>query len=91
MVEVMIVDNRCVLAAVQQQKRRIARGAELVAGALVGGGRLIFVGAGTSGRLGVLEAAELPPTFGIEPAFARAIMAGGAGCRPPRERRRGGR
>ena len=77
MVEVMIVDNRCVLAAVQQQKRRIARGVELVAGALVGGGRLIFVGAGTSGRLGVLEAAELPPTFGIEPDFARAIMAGG--------------
>src|SRR5262249_34027378 len=41
------------------------------------GGRLIFVGAGTSGRLGVLEAAELPPTFGIEPSVARAVMAGG--------------
>ena len=77
MVEVMILDNRCVLAAVQQQKRRIARGAALVAHALAVGGRLAFVGAGTSGRLGVLEAAELPPTFGIEPDFARAIMAGG--------------
>ncbi len=77
MVEVMIVDNRCVLAAVQQQKRRIARAVELVARAVLGGGRLIFVGAGTSGRLGVLEAAELPPTFGIEPDVARAIMAGG--------------
>ena len=77
MVEVMIVDNRRVLTAVRQEKRRIARGAKLVANALAAGGRLIFVGAGTSGRLGVLEAAELPPTFGIEPAVARAIMAGG--------------
>ena len=77
MVEVMIVDNRCVLTAIQQEKRRIARGAELVAKAMAGGGRLIFVGAGTSGRLGVLEAAELPPTFGIDPSVAQAIMAGG--------------
>jgi N-acetylmuramic acid 6-phosphate etherase len=44
------------------------------------GGRLIFVGAGTSGRLGVLEAAELPPTFGIAPDIAVAIMAGGPGA-----------
>jgi N-acetylmuramic acid 6-phosphate etherase len=77
MVEVMIIDNRCVLSAVQQEKTHIARGAELVSNAVAGGGRLIFVGAGTSGRLGVLEAAELPPTFGIDPASARAIMAGG--------------
>jgi N-acetylmuramic acid 6-phosphate etherase len=76
-VEVMILDNRSVLSAVQQQKARIARGAELIAGAVAGGGRVIFVGAGTSGRLGVLEAAELPPTFGIEPDVAQAIMAGG--------------
>jgi N-acetylmuramic acid 6-phosphate etherase len=76
-VEVMILDNRSVLAAVQQEKTRIARAAELVAGAIANGGRLIFVGAGTSGRLGVLEAAELPPTFGIEPEVAHAIMAGG--------------
>jgi N-acetylmuramic acid 6-phosphate etherase len=76
-VEVMILDNRSVLAAVQREKSRIARGAELVADAVLNGGRLIFVGAGTSGRLGVLEAAELPPTFGIDPNTARAIMAGG--------------
>ena len=79
-VEVMILDNRNVLAAVQREKARIARGAELVADAVLGGGRLIFVGAGTSGRLGVLEAAELPPTFGIDPTTAQAIMAGGAGA-----------
>jgi N-acetylmuramic acid 6-phosphate etherase len=67
-----------VLAAVQREKTRIARGAELVAEAVLKGGRLIFAGAGTSGRLGVLEAAELPPTFGIDPETAQAVMAGGA-------------
>ncbi|MEO5742407.1 MAG: N-acetylmuramic acid 6-phosphate etherase, partial [Vicinamibacterales bacterium] len=76
-VEVMLLDNRSVLAAVQREKTRIARGAELVADAVLKGGRLIFAGAGTSGRLGVLEAAELPPTFGIDPETAQAIMAGG--------------
>lgn len=77
-VEVMILDNGNVLTAVQREKSRIAQAAELVADAVLNGGRLIFVGAGTSGRLGVLEAAELPPTFGINPASAHAIMAGGA-------------
>src|SRR5688572_26631635 len=76
-VEVMILDNRHVLAAVQREKTRIARGAELLADAVLKGGRLIFAGAGTSGRLGVLEAAELPPTFGINPEMAQAVMAGG--------------
>ena len=76
-VEVMILDNRHVLAAVQREKTRIARGAELLADAVLAGGRLIFAGAGTSGRLGVLEAAELPPTFGINPEMAQAVMAGG--------------
>ncbi len=76
-VEVMILDNRRVLAAVQREKARIALGASIVADAILKGGRLIFAGAGTSGRLGVLEAAELPPTFGIAPEVAVAIMAGG--------------
>ena len=76
-VELMILDNRGVLAAVQREKVRVARGAALMADAVLKGGRLIFAGAGTSGRLGVLEAAELPPTFGINAQTARAIMAGG--------------
>ena len=87
-VEVMILDNRHVLAAVQREKTRIARGAELVADAVLKGGRLIFAGAGTSGRLGVLEAAELPPTFGIDPGqWRRRSWPGGR----PRfiERKRG--
>ena len=78
MIDVMVLDNRSVLAAIQREKTRIARGAEIVAETVLAGGRLIFAGAGTSGRLGVLEAAELPPTFGIDPSMARAIMAGGA-------------
>jgi N-acetylmuramic acid 6-phosphate etherase len=77
MIEVMILDNRTILTAVQDEKAPIARGAEMVSEALRAGGRVIFVGAGTSGRLGVLEAAELPPTFGITPETAVAIMAGG--------------
>jgi N-acetylmuramic acid 6-phosphate etherase len=77
-VEVMLLDNRSVFAAVLGQKAQIARGVELAAAAVLAGGRLIFAGAGTSGRLGVLEAAELPPTFGIDAARACAIMAGGA-------------
>src|SRR5687768_16115834 len=77
-IDVMILDNRNVLAAVQREKAHIARGAALVATAVLKGGRLIFAGVGTSGRLGELEAAELPPTFGIDPDTARAIMAGGA-------------
>lgn len=55
----------------------IARAVDLILEALGGGGRLFFVGAGTSGRLGVLEAAECPPTFGIAPSQVQAVMAGG--------------
>ncbi len=76
-VDLMLDDNRLGLAAVKRARRPIARAAEMVGKAILAGGRLIFVGAGTSGRLGVLEAAELPPTFGIDPDVAQAIMAGG--------------
>jgi N-acetylmuramic acid 6-phosphate etherase len=56
---------------------RIAAAVELIVETLSRGGRLFFVGAGTSGRLGVLEAAECPPTFGTSPRLVQAIMAGG--------------
>src|ERR687890_332616 len=52
-------------------------GIEMIAGALRKGGRIVFVGAGTSGRLGVLESAEMPPTFSTDPTLVQAIMAGG--------------
>ena len=63
--------------AVGRMASRIAAAVDLVVGALSRGGRLFFVGAGTSGRLGVLEAAECPPTFGTPPRLVQAIMAGG--------------
>jgi N-acetylmuramic acid 6-phosphate etherase len=56
---------------------QIARAADEIAARLRGGGKLHYVGAGTSGRLGVLDAAELPPTFGTPPSLARAHLAGG--------------
>ena len=76
-VEVMLNEDRKMLAAVQREKERIAVGVEIITQALRKGGRIVFVGAGTSGRLGVLESAEMPPTFGTEPDLVQAIMAGG--------------
>jgi N-acetylmuramic acid 6-phosphate etherase len=76
-VEGMLNEDRKMLAAVQREKDRIAVGVEIITQVLRKGGRVIFVGAGTSGRLGVLEAAEMPPTFGTSPDLVQAIMAGG--------------
>jgi len=72
-------DRRAVLA-VGRVRSAIASAVRMIVGALRGGGRLFFVGAGTSGRLGVLEAAECPPTFGTAPRLVQAIMAGGRGA-----------
>src|SRR3989440_6414767 len=63
--------------AVGRVRHAIARAVDAIVAALAAGGRLFFVGAGTSGRLGVLEAAEGPPTFGTPPSLVQAIMAGG--------------
>jgi len=76
-VEMVINEDRKVLAAVHKEKERIAHGVEIIAQALHKGGRVVFVGAGTSGRLGVVEASEMPPTFGTSPNTVQAIMAGG--------------
>lgn len=69
-----------VAGAVAAERARLERAVELVVGRLRRGGRIFFVGAGTSGRLGVLEAAEMPPTFDTPPGLAQAIMAGGPEC-----------
>ena len=63
--------------AVSREKDSISRAAEMVFRSLERGGRVFFVGAGTSGRLGVMEAAECPPTFGTDPETVQAVMAGG--------------
>jgi N-acetylmuramic acid 6-phosphate etherase len=76
-VELMLSEDRKMLAAVQREHERIAVGVEMIATALRKEGRIIFVGAGTSGRLGLLESAEMPPTFSTEPGLVQAIMAGG--------------
>jgi N-acetylmuramic acid 6-phosphate etherase len=76
-VDVMLNEDRKMLAAVQREKERIAVGVEIVTQALRKGGRILFVGAGTSGRLGIVESAEMPPTFGTGPELVQAIMAGG--------------
>jgi N-acetylmuramic acid 6-phosphate etherase len=76
-IDLMIAEDRKVLAAVQHERARIALGVDILAQALRKGGRAIFVGAGTSGRLGVLESAEMPPTFGTSEDLVLAIIAGG--------------
>jgi len=73
-------EDRRAVAAVGRVAPRIGAAVALVTQALSTGGRLFFVGAGTSGRLGVLEAAECPPTFGTSPRLVQAIMAGGRGA-----------
>ncbi len=65
------------VAAVASQQKQIAQAVEMAAAALAGGGRLIYVGAGTSGRLGVLDASECPPTFRSDPHQVQGIIAGG--------------
>ena len=76
-IEMVVNEDRKVISAVLKEKERIAHGIEIVTQALKKGGRVIFVGAGTSGRLGVVEASEMPPTFGTSPKLVQAIMAGG--------------
>lgn len=73
-------EDRRVPAAVADAIPEIARAVELAVAALGGGGRLIYVGAGTSGRLGVLDAAECPPTFGTDPGQVVGLLAGGRGA-----------
>lgn len=76
-VDLVINEDRKVIAAVQKEKEKIAHGVEILVQALKKGGRIVFIGAGTSGRLGVVEASEMPPTFGTRPSIVQAIMAGG--------------
>lgn len=71
------VEDRKVVAAVHKERERIAHGVDIIVSALKKGGRIFLVGAGTSGRLGILEAAEMPLTFGTPPKLVQAIMAGG--------------
>jgi N-acetylmuramic acid 6-phosphate etherase len=76
-VQLMNREDRKVAVAVGRVSGAIARAADAIVGAIRKGGRLIYVGAGSSGRMGVLDAAECPPTFGTSPKLVVALIAGG--------------
>jgi len=77
MLRVINSEDRKVAEAVEREIPAIARAVDAIAAALERGGRLFYIGAGTSGRLGVLDAAECPPTFGVSPDLVQGIIAGG--------------
>ena len=78
LVELFIKEEDRVAEALAECKDAITAAVDQVANAMRGGGRLFYVGAGTSGRLGVLDASEIPPTFGASPELVQGIIAGGA-------------
>lgn len=77
LVDLMAAEDARVPAAVAQARVPIAQAIDLIEAAFRAGGRLFYVGAGTSGRLGVLDASECPPTFGSPPEQVQGIIAGG--------------
>ena len=77
MLQVMNDEDATVAAAVRTQLPAIARAVDQVAARFARGGRLFYVGAGTSGRLGVLDASECPPTFSVEATLVQGLIAGG--------------
>jgi N-acetylmuramic acid 6-phosphate etherase len=76
-VRLMNREDRKVAVAVKRELSAIARAVDAIVDAIRKGGRLIYVGAGSSGRMGVLDAAECPPTFGTSPKLVVALIAGG--------------
>jgi N-acetylmuramic acid 6-phosphate etherase len=70
-------EDATIAAAVRSQRHEIARAVEMAEATFRRGGRLFYVGAGTSGRLGVLDASEMPPTYGTDPEMVQGIIAGG--------------
>jgi len=77
-VDLLNAEDRAVPEAVARCRDALAVAIDLAVAALRGGGRIIYVGAGTSGRLGVLDAAECPPTFGTPPGMVVGVIAGGS-------------
>ena len=75
--EVINAEDRQVADAVAREIPAIARAVDAIVAAIQRGGRLFYIGAGTSGRLGVLDAAECPPTFSADPGLVQGILAGG--------------
>ena len=76
-VDLINAEDRMVAVAVGEEREAIAKCIDLVVDTFRKGGRLFYVGAGTSGRLGVLDASEMPPTYGTDPEMVQGIIAGG--------------
>jgi N-acetylmuramic acid 6-phosphate etherase len=76
-VDLINAEDRMVAQAVAEERAEIAHCVRLVVESFRAGGRLIYVGAGTSGRLGVLDASEMPPTYGTDPRMVQGVIAGG--------------
>lgn len=70
-------EDKKVAIAVEKEKEQIAKAVDVIAERMLQGGRLIYVGAGTSGRLGILDASECPPTYGVSFGLVQGIIAGG--------------
>ena len=77
MVRVINQEDQLVAAAVEAELEHIAAAVDVISQKLHEGGRLIYIGAGTSGRLGVLDASECPPTYGVDPGMVVGLIAGG--------------
>lgn len=77
MLQIIHDEDRTVPAAVGAELDSIARAVDSLAGRIADGGRIFYIGAGTSGRLGVLDASECPPTFSVPPTLFRGLIAGG--------------
>src|SRR2546428_14134110 len=73
----MNAEDATMARVVHGEREPIAAAIELIVAAFRAGGRLVYVGAGTSGRLGVLDATESPPTFGVPPTMVVGVIAGG--------------
>jgi N-acetylmuramic acid 6-phosphate etherase len=73
-------EDMLVAPAVKKEYKKIAAAVDIIVERFQQGGRLFYVGAGTSGRLGVLDASECPPTFGVRPSLVQGIIAGGRGA-----------
>lgn len=76
-IDLINAEDKLVAPAVGKERKNIAKAVDMIVEHLQKGGRLFYVGAGTSGRLGFLDASECPPTFGVQPSLVQGIIAGG--------------
>ncbi|EMJ6826958.1 TPA: N-acetylmuramic acid 6-phosphate etherase [Clostridioides difficile] len=76
-IELINNEDKTVAYAVEEQKESIAKAVDIIVDRMKQGGRLFYIGAGTSGRIGILDATECPPTYGVDFELVQAIIAGG--------------